>query len=177
MKNILPAFLLALLLGCANRQGNQPSESSAALSSSKSSPEGSRWLVPKGWIAVDHLQPLQVAAFVIPDASGDAHVTVLQMTNYPYGLQANVNRWRAQVGLTPIDADLLKGVSRPAKTASGALGTAFRLVGKEKSILCAAFTRGETTYFFKLMAPNALAERQRDAFEHFIHSFHFSSDD
>jgi hypothetical protein len=172
MKNILPAFLLALLLGCANRQVNQPSKSSAALSLSKSSPEGPQWLVPKGWVAVEPRGFLQVAAFVIPDVSGDAHVTVLHLTNYTYGLFANVNRCREQVSLPPIDASLFKDVSRPAKTASGDLGTAFRIVGKEKSILFAAFTRGETTWFFKLMAPNALAERQRDAFDYFIDSFH-----
>jgi len=165
MKNCTPpiiaALLVSLFIGCSK---HSPTATPA------------KWLVPKGWVAVKHPEPLQVAAFVIPDASGDAHVTVLQLTNYPYALLANVNRCRDQISLPPIDASLLNGVSRPAKTASGDLGTAFRIVGKEKSILYAAFTRGETTWFFKLMAPNALAERQRDAFEYFIDSFHLSSD-
>jgi len=152
---------------------NQPS----AAMSLKSSPEVPQWLVPTGWVAVEPVagsltNAFQVLAFEIPDVSGHAHVKVLKLTNYPYALLPNVNRCREQVSLPPIDASLLKDISRPAKTASGDLGTAFQIVGKEKSILFAAFSRGETTWFFKLMAPNALAERQRDAFDFFIRSFY-----
>jgi hypothetical protein len=173
---ILPAVLLALLLGCANRQLDRRSNSSAALSPAIASPEAPQWLVPTGWVTVEPPGPFQVAAFAILDGSGDAHVFVMALTNYTYGLFANVNRCREQVGLPPIDASILKDNSRPVKTASGDLGTAFRIVGKEKSILFAAFTRGEVTWFFKMTAPNALAERERDAFDHFIGSFRLSCD-
>jgi len=165
-------LLVALSAGCVNHQANQPSKSAAALSPPESLSERPKWLVPTGWVAVEPSGVLQVAAFAIPDVSGDTHMTVLKLNNYPYALLANVNRWREQVGLPPVESSFLKDISRPAKTASGDIGTAFQIVGKEKSILAAAFTRGDTTWFFKLIAPNVMAQRQRDSFDYFIGSFH-----
>lgn len=173
MKSILPPILLALLLGCAKGQVNQPSISSPALSSSDSSRRSPQWLVPRGWVAVEPPGILQFATFVIPnDVSGDAIVMVSRITNYTFGLLGNVNRSRAQVSLPPIDEALLKDVSRPVMTASGDSGTAFQIVGKERSILLAHFIRGDTTWYFKLKAPNTLAEEHQEDFDHFIGSFH-----
>jgi len=173
MKIILPAFLIAFLIGCANRQVSQPSKSSTASPPTKVSREGHQWLVPKGWVPVEPPGPLQFTAYIVPDLANDANVMVFKLDNYNYGILANVNRCHDQVGLPHIDEGSLKDISWPVKSASGERGTAFRIVGKEKSVLFAAFTQGETRWHFKMKAPNALAERQREAFDRFIGSFHF----
>ena len=135
-------------------------------------PDGSKWLVPSGWIALEPSRGLEIAAFEIPHVSGKVRVAVLRINDYEYGLLPNVNRWRSQIGLGPIEAGALSEISKPVETASGDFGKAFQIIGAEKSILAAAFVRGETSWFFKLIAPNALAELQKDSFDVLIGSFH-----
>jgi len=167
----LSLFLVGLLSGCATGHRTQPPIPEAAVPQPKSESESGKWVVPAGWVPIEPA-PLEVAGFTIPDASGDGRVRVMKLNDYHFPLLANANRCREQIGLGPIDEGSLNEILKPVQTASGEQGKAFQLVGAEKSVLFAAFVRGETTWFFKLTAPNPLAEKQRDSFDQFIGSFH-----
>jgi hypothetical protein len=142
------------------------------MSQPEPAPENGKWVVPSGWIALEPSRGFEIAAFAIPDVSGEGYVAVLRINDYDYGLLPNVNRWRSQIGLGPIETGSLSEISKPVETASGDCGKAFQIIGTENSILAAAFVRGETSWFFKLIAPNALAELQKDSFDVLIASFH-----
>ena len=130
------------------------------------------WQVPSGWKAAGP-KPMRLASFDIPDAAGNGDVSISKLSGNGGGLLANVNRWRGQVGLAPLEAGALAANSKTVATAGGDSGTWVELVGTEKTILGAIVARGEVSWFFKLTAPSAVAAQNRDAFEQFVRSIRF----
>ncbi len=130
------------------------------------------WQVPSGWKAAGP-KPMRLASFDIPDAAGNGDVSISKLSGNGGGLLANVNRWRGQVGLAPLEAGALAANSKTVATAGGDSGTWVELVGTEKTILGAILARGEVSWFFKLTAPAAVAAQNRDAFEQFVRSIRF----
>ena len=130
------------------------------------------WQVPSSWKAAGP-KPMRLASFDIPDAAGNGDVSISKLSGNGGGLLANVNRWRGQVGLAPLEAGALAANSKTVATAGGDSGTWVELVGTEKTILGAIVARGEVSWFFKLTAPAAVAAKNRDAFEQFVRSIRF----
>ena len=130
------------------------------------------WQVPSGWKAAGP-KPMRLASFDIPDAAGNGDVSISKLSGNGGGLLANVNRWRGQVGLAPLEAGALATNSKAVATAGGDSGTWVELVGTEKTILGAIVARGEVSWFFKLTAPAPVAAKNRDAFEQFVRSIRF----
>jgi hypothetical protein len=130
------------------------------------------WQVPSGWKAAGP-KPMRLASFDIPDAAGNGDVSISKLSGNGGGLLANVNRWRGQVGLAPLEAGALAANSKAVATAGGDSGTWVELVGTEKTILGAIVARGEVSWFFKLTAPSAVAAQNREAFEQFVRSIRF----
>ena len=130
------------------------------------------WQVPSGWKAAGP-KPMRLASFDIPDAAGNGDVSISKLSGNGGGLLANVNRWRGQVGLAPLEAGALAANSKTVATAGGDSGTWVELVGTEKTILGAIVARGEVSWFFKLTAPAPVAAKNRDAFEQFVRSIRF----
>ena len=130
------------------------------------------WQVPSGWKAAGP-KPMRLASFDIPNAAGNGDVSISKLSGNGGGLLANVNRWRGQVGLAPLEAGALAANSKAVATAGGDSGTWVELVGTEKTILGAIVARGEVSWFFKLTAPAAVAAQNRDVFEQFVRSIRF----
>ena len=130
------------------------------------------WQVPSGWKAAGP-KPMRLASFDFPDAAGNGDVSISKLSGNGGGLLANVNRWRGQVGLAPLEAAALAANSKTVATAGGDSGTWVELVGTEKTILGAIVARGEVSWFFKLTAPVPVAAQNRDAFEQFVRSIRF----
>lgn len=130
------------------------------------------WQVPSGWKAAGP-KPMRLASFDIPNAAGNGDVSISKLSGNGGGLLANVNRWRGQVGLAPLEAGALAANSKAVATAGGDSGTWVELVGTEKTILGAIVARGEVSWFFKLTAPAPVAAQNRDAFEQFVRSIRF----
>jgi hypothetical protein len=130
------------------------------------------WQVPSGWKAAGP-KPMRLASFDIPDAAGNGDISISKLAGDGGGLLANVNRWRGQVGLAPLEASALSANSKAVATAGGDNGTWVELVGSEKTILGAIVVRGDVSWFFKMTAPAAVAARNREAFEQFVRSIRF----
>ena len=132
------------------------------------------WSVPAGWQPGELAQFL-VARFVIA-ASGDASaaVNVSQLNGDGGGLAANVNRWRKQLGLSPLaDADI---ASLPMIDASGVkavvadfTGTDARS-GKPARLVGVVLPLNGQTWFYKLMGDTNLVGTQKDTFIQFVQS-------
>ena len=87
-------------------------------------------------------------------------------------LLANINRWRGQVKLPPIDeTQLAKDVADA--TIDGKPGKATRIVGPGETIQGAMVDVGGSTWFFKLKGDNALADREQKRFDAFVKSVKF----
>ena len=113
-----------------------------------------RWSVPAGWTELPGSGSR--AATLRPPGEGPVEVSILVLPGAAGGELANVNRWREQLGLAPLDAAALAKaravVSSPAGPVSvfdlAAPGTeARRIVG-------ALLPAGDRTWFLKLAGPS-----------------------
>jgi hypothetical protein len=133
--------------------------------------------VPKGWQEVE-AGPLVSARFQIKEKDRLATVQVLALPGDGGGLAANVNRWRAQVGLDALaEKDALKSLT--SVKVDGIAGHSLDLTGSDAPdkatmrIRVVIVTSGDQTWYFKLMGPASLVADQVSAFDGFIKSVRF----
>lgn len=137
--------------------------------STASAPGKPTWETPSGWKEVPGGQFL-VAKFSIEDA---ANVNVSSSPGSGGGLSANVNRWRGQLGLSPLSEDDVNALAKPIDTAAGKAmlvdmsGTDAR-TGQKARLLAAIVPQGGQTWFYKLMGNEQVVDRQKDAFAKFV---------
>jgi hypothetical protein len=130
-----------------------------------------RWEAPAHWQAKPG-SALRKGTFVLPGATADAPAE-LAITAFPGavgGELANVNRWRAQLLLPPIDGAALDGaVTR--LTVQGLPVTVVEFTGGPggaQRLLGAIVTHGEATWFFKLTGPDAVVAAEKPAYLAFL---------
>lgn len=99
----------------------------------------------------------------------------IEVTVIPAGgdLLANVNRWRGQLKLDPLDQRQLTDSSRDVK--AGTLsGKYIAIPGASETILAAIFPEaGGGSWFVKLRGDANLADSQQEAFKSFVSSLRF----
>lgn len=115
------------------------------------------------------------AAFELKADGESGEVTVTAMPVGRRSLLINVNRWRRQVALDAIESDGLKAALEPIKLGQ-AIGQYLEFAGPRDTILGAIVEAGGLTWFFKLTAPNRLAERSRTEFKAFVNSARFGAE-
>jgi hypothetical protein len=102
-------------------------------------------------------QAFGLATFVVGEGEKKAEITVSSAGGE---LLANVNRWRGQVGLPPVNAEGLTAIVAKTDTL-GVKGDFVELVGPEKTILGVAATAGGNQYFIKLTGANDTAQLEK----------------
>ena len=156
MNSIIPIVLaLFLLAGCQKEQirvYTVARERKAELPSHWQQVPAGQMQRQRYQIAVDDLKAeLTVSAF--PGEAG--------------GLLANVNRWRAQVGLDAVGSDQLTGIVSPLDSA-GANAKLVVMTGTNAAdkrpvrVVAAIVPRGDMTWFFKMNGDVALVEREQE---------------
>jgi hypothetical protein len=136
------------------------------------------WDVPAGW-QEQAPTSMRVATFQVTGPSGaTADVSVIQLGGMGGGLLANVNRWRSQLGLQPVeDSELQKLVS--THDVNGAKISLVDLVGRSVEsgqparLLVAMVPREGATWFYKMLGNDALVAQQKAAFIKFVDSAHY----
>jgi hypothetical protein len=149
--------------------GMTPSASTAAAASDKPT-----WTVPAGW-QEGPLEQFLVAKYVIAgDGGAQAAVNVSLLAGDGGGLLANVNRWRAQLGLAPVsDADV---ANLPTLDASGGKATVIDFpgtdarTGQPARLVGVVLPLGGQTWFYKLMGDATVVAQQKDALIQFVQS-------
>ena len=142
-------------------------------------PQGAplQYTLPAGW-KEKPLSPMRLASFKAIAPNGkETDVSVVSLPGIAGGDLANVNRWRGQVNLGPIDEDTL------AKTAGHvqANGHDYLVVdlvsdapmgenGEKQRILAAILDEGERSWFIKMMGEDAAVAAQKSAFTDFLRS-------
>jgi len=128
------------------------------------------WTAPGDWQAKD-LGQMRKGSFTVTGADGA--IADLSITAFPGavgGELANINRWRGQVSLDPIDAAGLPAAATRV-TAGDLTFTVVDLAGsgdQPKRILGAMVPFGQAMWFFKLMGPDALVTAAKPAFLAFL---------
>jgi hypothetical protein len=154
--------------------GNAMASMSNMLPPSQLSAEKPAWEVPNGWRA-EAGSSIRVASFAVTGENGaKADVSVIQLAGTGGGLLANVNRWRSQIGLQPVDqAGLDKLISH-----HDVKGTQIIVVdmagagnsGANTRMLAAIVPRSGVTWFYKMLGSDQLVAQQRSAFIQFVQS-------
>lgn len=136
-----------------------------------SAPGGSgdiRFQKPDPWMAVAPKQFIQ-SAFMVVDGKKELLITVSRAGG---SAVANVNRWRGQMGLEPLDepgvAQLLKEF--PVGSRPGAL---LEMATESQALVVALIPAGGSTIFIKMMGDPKLATQERERFEAFARSVTF----
>ena len=110
-----------------------------------------KWSLPKGWSEAAG-EGMRFATFKTPYA-GKVEATVVVLPGPAGGELANVNRWRGQIGLPPIDEAALAAARAVVKSKAGALNVYdFTSEGQAKSRMVAGLvaTPDGNTWFLKL---------------------------
>ncbi|MEP2775680.1 MAG: hypothetical protein ABJQ29_04375 [Luteolibacter sp.] len=128
-----------------------------------------RWQAPSAW-KVETPGQFQVALYSL---SQDVSVSVSSLPGEAGGEAANVNRWRQQVRLPPIDdvGGKILGVEGDGISAKW-----FEIIGESDGILAAIISLPSETWFFKLNAPTAGIESRREEFMAFLSTVSFGTE-
>lgn len=122
------------------------------------------WTAPTGW-APKALGSMRKGSYTIKGDGAEADLSITAFPGDTGGLEANLNRWRGQVGLSPAPDVLTAVESIPAN------GLQFAVVDYANNgtrLLGAVVSFGGNTWFFKLMGPDALVAGQKTYFLDFI---------
>ena len=138
---------------------------------------GVHWTAPAGW----EEQPasgFRKGSYLVRGADGKtADVSVISFPEAAGGLLANVNRWRGQVNLGPIDEDTLAKTAEHVK-ANGHDYLVVDLVSdapmgdkqEKERIMAAILDEGDRSWFIKMIGEEAAVESQKAAFISFLQS-------
>ena len=127
------------------------------------------YTAPAGWKEV----PSDVQFRDLTLQAGSAEVTVTKFPGSVGGLLMNVNRWRGQVGLSPVQ-DLSQQPLTDRKVAGGA-AQRLDLVGSDgKAMAVVIVPRGALTWFLKISGSAEELKAQGESFDRFVDSAGFT---
>ena len=132
--------------------------------------------VPAGW-QEQPLTAMRAASFKVPGPGGrDADVSVVFLTGMAGGDLANVNRWRDQLKLPPIDEQELAQSAAHIKAGGNHDFLVVDLVGTvpigqppvQTRILGAILNENDRSWFVKMTGEDSLVAAQKNAFNGFL---------
>jgi hypothetical protein len=149
--------------------GHPPVEmSSQALPADAKAAVGTpQWKVPAGWTEAPAMS-MRVATFKMTGAE----VAVSAFPGDVGGPLANINRWRAQLGLGEIRQGDVAGISSPI-AAGDSEGTLVSIDAGAKRMLVVTIPHAGNSWFFKMTGDAPVVETQKEAFLGFVKSVKF----
>jgi hypothetical protein len=110
------------------------------------------WSLPKGWTQSRSQGGMRYATLK-PSGSGKVEVSVTVFPGSAGGELANVNRWRNQIGLGPVEEGALAKDRKTLKSAAGSVALFdYTSDGKEKTRMVAAILfAGGNSWFVKMV--------------------------
>lgn len=155
---------------------------SANSASSTPSAPAIRWTLPTGWTD-QGANNIRLGNILVTGANNQrAEMTVTRFEGDVGGELANINRWRGQLQLPPIDQTALASAIIHRDYPAGHMD-AVDIVSDaplgsstfKTRTLVAWLPQGGATWFFKLTGDDELVASQRDAFSAFLASVEFAS--
>jgi hypothetical protein len=138
------------------------------------------WSLPAGWTTEPDPSGMRKGSFLVSGADGaKADMSVTAFPGDVGGDLPNVNRWRGQVGLAPIDdaalAQTVQTIDAPAGKFSFIELRGVSGAQKPVRMLGAWLQQPDRRWFFKLLGDDALVTAQHDAFFAFLKSVSFAA--
>ena len=131
-----------------------------------------KWTTPEGWTQVPP-SSMRYASFSAPaEDGGKIDISVVTFPGDGGSDADNINRWRGQMGLAPVDANAVTSQVASLKTGDTTFSTTDITGNKTRTI--AAWTRRDgRVWFFKATGPSAAVEKEKPNFVKFIESVRF----
>lgn len=136
------------------------------------------WKTPEGWTEVPPSE-LRVASFKVNKDGKMADISVIPLAGMAGSDEANVNRWRGQVGLPDATADALQKAAEPVQI-GGQAAQLYDVAGQNPAsgdstrIIAVIQHRDGAEWFFKMIGDADLVESQKSAFIEFLKSVKFT---
>ena len=148
-----------------------PSQMAAAAPQTTGAPP-IKWKTPEGWTEVPP-SSMRYASFSAPaDEGSKIDISVVTFPGDGGSDADNINRWRGQMGLAPVDANAVTSQVAPLKTGDTTFSTTDIAGNKTRTV--AAWTRRDgRVWFFKATGPDAAVEKEKPNFVKFIESVRF----
>ncbi|MCE9589533.1 MAG: hypothetical protein K8S99_03300 [Planctomycetes bacterium] len=143
----------------------------AAVDDGKSGEADLEWTLPEGWRQQPNTSAMRYATFAVGEG---AECTVVALGPDAADILANVNRWRAQMGLPPTTEQALPASIAQIKIADS-VATLVDLQAADGGarMLACIIPRGGRVWFFKLTGDSKIVEPQKRAFGGLIASLKF----
>jgi len=129
---------------------------------------GVTWTLPQNWSEITNPSPMRIATI----KAADAEMIASRLNAKGWGnLIDNINRWRGQTGLPPIDE-----VSKQPSTTTGINGhtwTTYDISGPQKRMIVSYVDNGESVWFFRLGGTSDAVEAQKTSLDSFLKSIQF----
>lgn len=145
-----------------------------------------QWTLPAGWQQDPQPRPMRVATVVVDSNGQRGELIVTRFRTGGFGsLVDNLNRWRQQVGLSPVsdagevtpEQATIGGAEAKVYDFAGAGGADQNAVGhppKRNRVVMVETPAGDV-WFFRFFGPADLVEAQQGAFESLLQSVKFTS--
>jgi len=137
------------------------------------------WTMPEGWTEAKPTE-IRVASFKVSAGGKQADVSIIPLPGLAGSDDANVNRWRGQVGLSSLSPEELKKSAEDIE-AGGLPAQLYDLAGQSpgsgdaERILGVIQHRDDMAWFYKMTGDAALVEQQKPAFIALLKSLKFAA--
>jgi hypothetical protein len=130
-----------------------------------------KWTTPKGW--TENPGSGMRYATLLPPGGGKAEMSVVVLPGPAGGELANVNRWRGQIGLPPLEESALGAARKTVQSKAGTVAVYdFTGAGDVKSRMVTGLlaTPDGNTWFLKLVGEADPVGKAKPAFMKFLES-------
>ena len=160
--------------GVCNAQAAPGPAEMAPMPNEASSNPQIKWKLPDGWKEVP-ASSMRYASFTASGANGGKlDISIVTFPGEGGSDADNVNRWRRQIGLPPVDDKAIADLVKPINAGSTDFSTLDMAAGDSRVI--AAWTRRNGhSWFVKITGPDSLVEQQKAKFFDFVRSIQFNS--
>jgi hypothetical protein len=131
------------------------------------------WTLPKGWTETKG-SGMRYATLQ-PSVKGKTEVSIVMLSGTVGGELANVNRWRGQIGLDPVDEAALLKLRTPVTSKAGRVALYdFTSQGQVKTrMVVGMLATADNSWFLKLNGDADAVSVARAGFATFLGTLHF----
>jgi len=131
-----------------------------------------KWTLPKGWTRTAG-SGMRFATLMAP-GPGKAEISVVMLPGAAGTELANVNRWRSQIGLPPLDLGALGTARQTVKCKAGTVAVYdFTGEGQVRMVAGILATHDGDTWFLKLMGDTDRVSKVKPVFMKYLETLHF----
>jgi hypothetical protein len=130
-----------------------------------------KWDLPEGWTTAP-AAPMRYASFAVEKNGEKADISIVTFPGDGGSDIDNINRWRQQIGLPIVGAEILKSLVVPVHAGEIHFDSV-DMSGSTARVLSAWTRHSGHAWFFKMTGPPALVEQEKAKFAAFLQSIRF----